>query len=245
MKPSTLEFSPFLFSSPQATSPLIVPYNLRCQAFLSSPLLPSLSLYRFLLIAFSLLLYLSVSPFLSVPSSPCKITNILLDKSVYGIVLMYICMDVIHFFKLTLKKLTMLKNLITQRLLFSFHCILSLFLILPGGILSGFKLTQRAQYWIERLWMLHPWLASLSNTSQTCGYVRTHTLHRFMSPEVLRVPPCHALLRRLDRPCMSTPTGQKIVVSNPLSIQNCLFDFLPSVCIHRYPPQGVCWIGMK
>lgn len=55
-KSSPSKLSPFLrsISSAQSHSPLIVPYNLLCQASPSSPLLPSLSLYRFLLIASSL-----------------------------------------------------------------------------------------------------------------------------------------------------------------------------------------------
>lgn len=52
--PSKLSLFLRSISSAQSHSPLIVPYNLRCQASPSSPLLPSLSLCRFLLIVSSL-----------------------------------------------------------------------------------------------------------------------------------------------------------------------------------------------
>lgn len=93
-------------------------------------------------------------------------------------------------------------------------------------------------------------MASLPNTSQTSLHVGTHryTKPRSLTPEVWRVPPPRrAFLSRLGRPCVSTPVGQKIVVSNPLSIQSpfCHFLLSLSVCICRRSRREVCWIERK
>lgn len=60
-------------------------------------------------------------------------------------------------------------------------------------------------------------------------------------------PPRRAFLSRLGRPCVSTPVGQKIVVSNPLSVQSpfCHFLLSLSVCICCRSCREVCWIERK
>lgn len=66
-----------------------------------------------------------------------------------------------------------------------------------------------------------------------------------MTPEVWRVPPCRALLSRLDRPCMSTPAGQKIVVSSPLYPKPLFFPFPPLSVSVAGLPRGARWIERK
>lgn len=113
---------------------------------------------------------------------------------------------------------------------------LTLFLILPGGILSGFKLTQRAQCWIEGLWTCcnpgWPPCRTHLRPAHTWGKHTFTNTASLSDPWGVESAPCRAFLSRLDRPCVSTPAGQKIVVSNPLSIQNPFFPFPPlSVCL--------------